>query len=359
MRQLLYNWYKTLETREHRLLYLFLEITQACNLRCLHCGSDCTADSRSPSLDLPDWLSLIDHVSEGFSPELLFVITGGEPLLDPHLLDITRHIQRRGRRWGLVTNGWMLDAAFLSRLVDAGLHSITISLDGGEQTHDWLRGVPGSWRRALRAVTLAAKAPVPLMDVVTCVHPGNLKTLSDTARTLLDAGVRSWRLFRIFPKGRAAGRPELLLTHGQTWELLDWIRDNRRDYRGRGLGVSYSCEGWLPFGFDRRVRPEPFFCRAGVSIASVLCDGTITGCPNNDPSFAEGIIRNTDFRRAWQEGFARFRDRALMKKGICERCGHFSSCQGGSMHLRTGSAESPVFCCADREQTPRSRPGWK
>ena len=42
--------YKQLEIHEHKLLYLFLEITQRCNLNCLHCGSDCTAAVDSPEL---------------------------------------------------------------------------------------------------------------------------------------------------------------------------------------------------------------------------------------------------------------------------------------------------------------------
>jgi radical SAM protein with 4Fe4S-binding SPASM domain len=81
------------------------------------------------------------------------------------------------------------------------------------------------------------------------------------------------------------------------------------------------------------VRTEPFFCRAGVSIASILCDGTVTGCPNNPPALAVGNVRQTDFARLWDDSFGPFRDRSWMRRDQCAACGPFKDCRGGSIHL--------------------------
>jgi len=198
--------------------------------------------------------------------------------------------------------------------------------------------------RLLRAIGLVGGSDVPFRDVVSCLYPGNLDALPAIAGILLERRIPHWRLFRIFPKGRARAKPDLLLNHAQTWKLVEWIRDNRERYRRAGLTIDYSCEGWFPFALDRKIRTEPFFCRAGVSIASILCDGSITGCPNNDAAFTEGSVVTDDFATIWETGFRRYRNRAWMRTGLCAGCSDFSHCQGGSMHLRAGDAASPVFC---------------
>jgi len=344
LRQFFYDRYKALETREHRLLYLFLEVTRACNLSCLHCGSDCGAENTTPVLAPQDWFSLVDQVAARFSKDLLFVVTGGEPLAWPHLAALGRRISAAQRRWGMVTNGFTLDRSALTELTDAGLASITVSLDGDEAAHNFLRNNPLAHARAVRAIELVGKSRIPFRDVVTCVFPRNLRALSGIADSLVDLGVSHWRLFRIFPLGRAKNNPDLLLSRAQSWEMLEWIRENRRSYRRAGLTINLSCEGWLPFALDRRIRIEPFFCRSGISIASILCDGTVTGCANNGPAFHEGNIFSHDFARIWDTGFRKLRDREWMRTGICADCRDFPHCRGGSAHQWDQGARSPSFC---------------
>jgi len=258
----------------------------------------------------------VDYAAVRFSRDLRFVITGGEPLLWPHLGGLGRRIRDAGRARGMATNGFLLDDEVLDDLL-AGLSSLTVSLDGDEAAHNRLRNDGESYGRALAAISRAARSSLPMVDVVTCVSPAVLELLPSIAETLLDRGIRRWRLFRIFPRGRAAGRPELLLDREASWRLVEWIRDNRRRYGKEGLTVDLSCEGWLPFGLDRRVRTEPFFCRSGVSIASVLCDGSVTGCPNNAPGFLAGNVLSDDLRRLWDGGFGKLRDRSWMRRGPC------------------------------------------
>ncbi len=344
LRQLFWQKYKSLEIREHRLLYLFLEVTRSCNLSCRHCGSDCGANDRSAVLSAGDWNAIVDAVSARYSRDLLFVITGGEPLVWPGLEGLCRRIRSRGRRWGMVTNGFLLDERRLAGLLDAGIGSITVSLDGDEEAHNGLRGHPQAYARALHALRLVGAADIPFRDAVTCVYPGNLEKLDLIAETLLGAGIPAWRLFRIFPLGRARGDASLMLDERSTMRLVEWIRVRRLLYARRGLRVDLSCEGWYPFALDRRIRTEPFFCRSGVNIATIRCDGAITGCANNGPAFQEGNIFRDDFAVLWEKGFLKLRDRSWMRRGICAQCGHFRQCGGGSAHLWDVEAGSILFC---------------
>ena len=148
-------------------------------------------------------------------------------------------------------------------------------------------------------------------------------------------------------EGRAKANDELLLSVPQTRKMLEWISDRRRAYRSQGLDLNYSCEGWLPFSIDSRVRSRPFFCRAGINIASILCDGTITGCSNNSSRFFEGNIIEDSFAYVWRNGFEQFRNRDWLKSTRCGSCRHVKECRGSSIHLWRENPRRPEFCYMD------------
>ena len=80
--QAIFNGFRKNEIALHELNYLFWECTQRCNLKCLHCGSDCIADAKVPDLPFEDFLNAILPLKEAFKPDSITIaITGGEPVL--------------------------------------------------------------------------------------------------------------------------------------------------------------------------------------------------------------------------------------------------------------------------------------
>jgi MoaA/NifB/PqqE/SkfB family radical SAM enzyme len=160
-----------------------------------------------------DFLKAVEPLSKRYPRNTVIVaITGGEPLLRPDLAECGKALKDKGLRWGIVTNGMLYDEAMHSKLIAAGLSSVTVSLDGLEETHNWLRNHPESFRRALRALHLIANTPGLAYDVVTCVHQRNLVELPQLKELLIENGIRNWRLFTISPIGRAAHNDELQLS---------------------------------------------------------------------------------------------------------------------------------------------------
>lgn len=123
---------------------LDFSITEACNLQCRHCITlapertrDRTARSLSPWLldRLRDALELASYV--GF-------VHGGEPLTAPVLWDVLAALRaaRRGNPTmvHLLTNGVLLAERTAARLLEAGVRSISVSLDGASAaTNDAIR----------------------------------------------------------------------------------------------------------------------------------------------------------------------------------------------------------------------------
>jgi radical SAM protein with 4Fe4S-binding SPASM domain len=357
MRRLVHPLLRKLETAGHPLRYLFLEITQRCNLRCRHCGSDCGRESRHKELTTEEWLAFLGYLAKNFDRrQVALVVTGGEPLCRPEFDRIVGAIREHGLTWGMVTNGWALSAANVDRLVARGIASITVSLDGLRESHDWLRGVPGSHDHALAGIRRLARSGIPFFDVVTCANPRNLAELPRVGEVLREAGVHDWRLFSIFPKGRAKDDAELLLPPEGFRALLDFIRREREAHDASGFHTRFSCEAYLPAALDRAVRDEPYFCRAGINVASVLCDGAIGACPNITRSLVQGNIRTDDFKTVWEDRFEPYRKRDWMRQGPCSACGEWKRCLGNSLHLWDHEAGRTAYCSFEMAREPAAPP---
>ena len=316
----------------HPLQQLFWESTLRCNVHCLHCGSDCSSSEITPDMPAEDFLRVIDQsVTPHVNPhKVLIIISGGEPLMRKDLAEVGAALKRRGYPWGMVTNGLALTEKRIKELMAAGLRSIAISFDGLELDHNWLRQHPLAFEGATRAIKLAAAAPSLIWDVVTCVNQRTIHQLDEMREYLWSIGVRNWRLITIDPMGRAAENPELLLTPEQHRQLLDYIREKRK----QGLHISYSCEGFMP-DYELEVRDHLFHCAAGVSVASILIDGSISACTSIRGKYYQGNIYKDDFWDVWENGFTNYRNRNWMKKlEPCDNCKLFRYCEGGGMHLR-------------------------
>lgn len=323
------------ETAIHELNYLFWECTWRCNLSCRHCGSDCQASTVVPDMPLEDLLRALEPLQGKYKRNTTVVaITGGEPLLRPDLADCGRALRKRGFRWGIVTNGMLYDEAMHQTLIQAGLGAITVSLDGLEDTHNWLRNNPLSFKKALNALRIISQSHLAY-DVVTCVHQRNLSELPMLKELLLANGIKHWRLFTIAPIGRAVQNDELQLRGEQIKQMLQFIADTRKEGR---IDLKFSCEAYTG-DYEERVRDSYFFCRAGINIGSILIDGSISACPNINRSFAQGNIYHDDLMDVWENRFEKMRDRSWMKCGPCANCNDYKQCLGGAMHLRDDSGK--------------------
>jgi radical SAM protein with 4Fe4S-binding SPASM domain len=181
------------QERPYRLLDLKLYLTRRCNLRCLMCNAWTQDGDGRNELTTGEIFHLIAAARAlGLANLKLF---GGEPLLRRDLEAIVAHAAGLGIRCTLITNGTLLSRQRAQALVAAGLAQLDLSLDAGDPTvHDRIRGLPGTWQRAvqgLQAVQEAAHrlAQHVVLRVNTVVMRHNYHDLPNLARILSDLGV--------------------------------------------------------------------------------------------------------------------------------------------------------------------------
>lgn len=330
--------------KEHPLRQIFWECTLRCNMKCRHCGSDCKANSVLPDMPFEDFRKVLEAVGKHYdSHKINIILSGGEPLVRPDLAQCARAIYDMEFPWGLVSNGWLMTPSKIEELLGAGLHGATISLDGLKEEHDWMRGREHCFEHASEAIKILAAEPEIKFDVVTCVNRRNIGQLEQIKEYLLGLGVKQWRLFTVFPAGRAAKDPLLQLTPDEFKILMEFICKCRAE---GDIHASYGCEGFLG-PYEGKVRDHLFTCQAGLTVASVLADGSISACTSIRSDFHQGNIYKDDFIEVWENRFEPYRNRSWAKTGKCGECKWWRYCQGGGMHLR-GENHELLLCHLNR-----------
>jgi len=320
-------------TKVHDLSYFFWETTLRCNLNCRHCGSDCGKDIKFEELSAEKVLKVFRDIAENYDPKkVMIAVTGGEPLVREDLFDILSEISNMGFPWGMVTNGMLVNQEIIKKCASSGMKTVSVSLDGLESTHNWLRNNNSSYERAINALKLFAQSnSFNAVEAITCVNSENINQLEEMHERLKSIGVQNWRLFTIFPKGRAELNKELLLNKALLIKLFNFIKKKRK--ADPSMHISYSEEGYLGCDWEREVRDTFFYCGAGIHVGGLLADGTYSACPSLSREWVQGHVDELPFSKAWETRYENMRNRQWMRSNQCSNCKEWKNCKGSSLHL--------------------------
>ena len=213
-----------------------LELTYACNLRCDFCYTDSPRRTLERATDLTDdqWRDVVQQAIDLGIVEA--VVTGGEPLLRRELtLELLETLDAAGIGVSFNTNGWFLDEAVADRLARLSGLMVHISIDGvTADHHDAARGVPGSWRRAVRAVDLLLDRGV-MHSLVHVVTPLNQAAFGDYLEAMWRLGAAQLRVTPVVrsapPRANRAG-PSTVASSGGP---------RTRPSSGSAAGSARSC----------------------------------------------------------------------------------------------------------------------
>ena len=122
-------------------------VTRSCNLNCLNCLYDSRPRRYGSELTTPEGMALISDLAAFEVPRLL--LAGGEPLMRADLLELVAYARELGIQPSLLTNGTLLCQALAAGLKRAGLHSVSILLEGIGREVDRHRGVRGAFPAVL------------------------------------------------------------------------------------------------------------------------------------------------------------------------------------------------------------------
>ena len=336
--------YKEQLRKEPKLKFLFLELTMNCNERCLHCGSYC-GDFKSEELPVEKYYELLDKVKKDFSPLPMLCITGGEPLLRKEFFDIMSYANELGYKWGMTSNATLITDEVAKRLEETGMKTISVSIDGLEDTHDSFRRTKGGFKKAVDGVQNLLKYNFSEVQVTTVVTKKSINELDDLFALMQELDVDSWRVVNLEPIGRALSLDGYMLDKEDYIRLFDFIRTKRNE----GYPVSYGCTHYLGLEYEKEIRDWYFICSAGIYTASIMANGDIGACLDIErrSETTEGNILKDDFTDVWKNRFKIFRTPLCEKNEKCRHCDSKYFCLGGSYHSWDYTNNKPLVCFKD------------
>ncbi len=190
---------------DERPLLVFWETTKACALNCRHCRATAVPSALPGELTTVEGRHLLEQVAGFGRPSPILVMTGGDCLARPDLLELAAC----ARDLGLVV---ALSPSVTPRLrpdtmrpyYEMGVRSVSVSLDGASpRVHDGIRGVPGHHQQTMAAIGWLRDLGFKV-QVNTTVMRQNADELADVAALLLHQGVAIWEVFFLVGVGRGA-----------------------------------------------------------------------------------------------------------------------------------------------------------
>jgi radical SAM protein with 4Fe4S-binding SPASM domain len=254
----------------------------------------------------------------------MVILSGGEPLMRPDILDLAAYGQALGLRMLLSTNGTLVDAGLARAMRKSGLARVSLSLDGPDAaSHDSFRGLDGAFEGLRKAAAHFLEVGLPF-QINSTLTAGNLHQAEALTDLSVKLGAAAHHIFLLVPVGRAENMERPLSAEAYE-EALRKLKERESrlpiDFKAT-CAPQYQRLG-RETGGPQRGRG----CLAGQGFAFVSSVGEVRGC--GYLTLPAGNIRQAGFRSIYEHSplFQALRDRSQYR-GKCGACEYWPICGG-------------------------------
>lgn len=317
------------------------DITAACNYSCKQCYS-------ASGKPLPDELNteeVLEVLEQLASMNVFFIyFLGGEPFMRRDFLRILSKCGSLGISVMVNTNGSLITRDIAKELVNSGVFNVRVSVDGASpHTHDEIRGVPGSFYKAVNAINYLVEAGIPRVGLVPTIMDDNYNEAEAIIDLAYELKVHEIQVGQLCQVGR--GQKLRALNIEQIKGLRDLLklkcnqyRDSMMIFGSEGIWEGKAhykevVEGWLI--------PTLMGCGAGRSVAAIGPSGKVRACLMFQ--YEVGDLRKKSFKSIWDDednmpiGWLR------ANRSGCEECRYRSVC-AGPCHIESTVTKADRKC---------------
>ena len=254
-------------------LFIAWQLNSECNLGCMHCCEE-AGHSMPDEMSKEQSLDFCQQIADLRIPYA--AISGGEPMLCPHVFDVCQSLRGNNISLKIETNGEFIDEDTARRFADLKMRSVQVSLDGATaETHEKLR-LAGDWEKAVAACKSLVEYGVntEIVFVPTSFNIHEVGEVIELAYSLGSYGVYTGKIMRI---GRAAQNWDALCPSEEEYEkFFDILQEKTAKYEGKmkvyyypfdvleELKYRLECPSAsllvVPNGKVKLIGPLPFIC---------------------------------------------------------------------------------------------------
>jgi MoaA/NifB/PqqE/SkfB family radical SAM enzyme len=263
------------------------DITHKCNLCCVHCYNY-AKDPMEYELNADELFTLAEEIAE--LKIFNVCLTGGEPLLRKEYFDIARYLAEKKILVGTVTNGMLVTETVAKKMVESGFYVAQISIDGGTaEHHDAIRGVRGSFDRAVQAINYLKAAGLEHIYVSFIPMRSNLSSFSQLVELCLEIGVERIRTQPFVPIGRGFDNQDNIQPSEEDYQLFMKIMEEEKAKLEKKDFIEFGS----PIGHIRHDMDLPnTFCE-------ILSNGDVKISPYLPYTF--GNVREIGLKKVWMD----------------------------------------------------------
>jgi radical SAM protein with 4Fe4S-binding SPASM domain len=201
------------------------ETTRACNLACRHCRAEAVLLPQPGELEHHEAILLLKQLSE-WHPKPIIILSGGEPLLRPDILQLASQGNSLGMRMLLSTNGTTLTPNLAKKIKKSGIMRLSFSLDGPDaESHDYFRGVSGAFESVINSAAILNEIGLPF-QINSTITPENINQTVCITSISKQLGAVAHHVFLLVPVGRAKDWAEAQLGADKYESLLRLLKSN-------------------------------------------------------------------------------------------------------------------------------------
>jgi len=309
-----------LESRKRNgLLSIELELSRACNLRCLYCYA-ASGTPLANELSLDEIFGAIDQ-AVALGTKKIIVLGGGEPLIYPHIFEVIEYIREKNLIADLFTNGLMLTSDVADRLFKLGVGVVLKMNSRKPDVQDYLAGKEGAFVAIEKGLAALSDAGYPdenhSLGVETIICRQNYDELPELWRWARKEGIVPY-VEAMTMQGRATEYPDLEVTPVEVKMLFEELSRIDRE--------EFAC-GWSPhppLAASQCARHE-YSC-------TITSNGDVHPCPGVNVSV--GNIKEKKLADILHESpvIEDLRNIRTRIKGQCGECDIGETCYGCRGH---------------------------
>ncbi|MEK9150432.1 MAG: radical SAM protein, partial [Candidatus Desantisbacteria bacterium] len=207
-------------------------MTQKCNLKCIHCYAHARDTEFFGELTTDEAKEFIKDLARFGAPVLLF--SGGEPLLRKDIFELGSFAHDLGLRTVISTNGTLITTNMAEKIDEANFSYVGISLDGMEETNDCFRGQKGAFKQSLEGIKNCRYAGVKTGLRLTLTQR-NFQELPAIFDLIEKEEIQRACFYHLVYSGRGSELIKEDLSREQTRQTADLIFEKSRDFWKRGI----------------------------------------------------------------------------------------------------------------------------